>query len=556
MYSSESTDERTPVWQGKRKRYLASLVVFGFIQAVVIMGVSALVAQVFTSIGDNNTGISWLVVLILLAAVSLAILRWAERVFAEHLGQDYIVQVRLRLFRHLMFADQRSAQRFSHGAMALRFVTDLSGLRQWVALGMARLVVIVSTVISILALLAFRQPVLMLFVIGAVLLAVVLCVVIGSKLSISIRAVRKYRARLAATVTDRINTLTTVQACIQERREIRRVRRQSESLYDANLKRAHITGALFGALEAITVLMTGAILVVAGMLVESGQLSLGDVAASMTLLGLLLTPMRDMGRIMDYWKQWQVSNEKIALFLKVHPRYMQSVKSSEAIAPTSDFGNLIAKGVAIEGLLEPSDFSVPAGHHIVLDGGNGSGKTSLLLTIAGVLPLQTGVLTLDGQTLVSDKGERIPVSGIGLVSPDMGLMRGSLKRNLTYANPKASAEDIHRVIRQCDLVDLIQILPRGLDTRLSEGGKNLSVGERKRIVLARTLLMQPRILLLDELDAHLDIRSLAVIEQALTQFRGSVIEVSHHRKLNLHKPGRCLHLDQLHIHERYDCAEY
>ncbi len=548
MWLSNANNSHTPIWQGRRRRHLAGLVALGAVQAVVILGVSALVAQIFAGIGAAGVTAAPLL-LMLVAAVVLALLRWGERVCAEHLGQDYIVQVRLRLFRQLMYADQRAAQRFSHGAMALRFVTDLNGLRQWVALGLARLVVIASTVLIVLAVLAYRQPPLMWLMAAAVVFAVALCTGVGSKLPAVIRPVRKYRARLAATVTDRINTVATVQACLQERREIRRVKQQSQSLYDATIKRAHIVGILYGSLEATTVLATGALLIAASYLVGGGQLTIAEVAAGMTLAGLLLSPLRDMGRIMDYWQQWRIANEKIAAFLQLPKRRLLSARAGKSSSAELECGALTARGISIDGLLEPSDFDIPAGHHIVLDGDNGAGKSSLLLTLAGVLPLQRGVLQLDGQSLVDDKGARLPVSKIGLLSPDLGLMRGSVLRNLTYANPKAGEEDLGRVIHHCDLAGLIRRLPRGLDTHLSEGGKNLSVGERKRIMLARTLLMQPSVLLLDELDAHLDADSLAVIEKALTQFQGTVIEVSHHRKLQICKPMQHWHLRQAQLRQ-------
>ncbi len=541
---------RTPIWQGRRKFYLVSLVVLGILQALVILGVSALVARIFSTLSTGIASSEWIVLLIVLSAVSLAILRWAERVCAEHLGQNYSVQVRLRLFKQLMLSDQRAAQRFSHGAMALRFVTDLSGLRQWVAVGLARLVVVVSTIIVILVILGYQQPVLMLLVAATVLVALLLVVGIGSKLVISIRAVRKYRARLAATVTDRINTVSTVQACIQEKREIRRVRKQSQYLYNATLQRAHVTGALYGALEATSVLATGAVLFMASYLVGSEQITVAEVAGSMTLLGLLLTPMRDTGRIMDYWQQWKISNEKISHFLNLPRRKLPPVRIVPPSSVESNAGHLVAQGFGIEGMLNPCDFDVPAGHHIVLDGKNGSGKTSFLLTIAGVLSLQQGQLELDGNSLIGKHGVRTPVNGIGIVSPDLGLMRGSLLRNLTYANAKVSEQELADIIDRCDLSDLIQRLPNGVNWRLSEGGKNLSLGERKRVLLARALLMHPRLLLLDELDAHLDIHSLKVIEKALRQFDGSVIEISHHRKLDLQKPKSYWYLENLHIHQR------
>lgn len=554
MWLINSLTTNIPIWQGRRKRYLICLVSLGFLQALLILVISSLVAQVFASMNaegtqtnSNNIHMTTPLISMLLAAIGVAFLRWAERVCAEHLGQNYVVQVRLHLFQHLMFADPRGAQRFSHGAMALRFVTDLSGLRQWVALGLARLLVVASTVLIVLIILVYQQPILMLVVTFNVLLAIALCLSIGSKLPKVIRSVRKYRARLAATVTDRINTLTTVQAHIQEHREIHRVRRQSQSLYDATLHRAYIVGGLYGSLEAITVMATTMLLIAASYLVREHSLTIVDIAASMTLLSLLLSPLRDMGRILDYWQQWRIANEKISTFLHLPKRKVKKI--SETSLTNSHLGHIRAHDFTIKNLLEKIDFDIPAGHHTVLEGKNGTGKTSFLFTLAGILPLQSGNLELDGAVLSNAQGERLLTNNIALVSPDVGLMRGSLLRNITYANTKASEQELADIIQHCNLTSIIERLPHGVNSKLSEGGKNLSLGERKRIMLARALLMQPSVLLLDELDAHLDSDSFNIIEHTLAQFPGTVIEVSHQRKLQLQKPMKYWRLQQARIHE-------
>ncbi|TQV86234.1 ABC transporter ATP-binding protein [Exilibacterium tricleocarpae] len=554
MQKSKRVEKPLPIWQGRRRLYLAGLVAMGIAQAVVILGVGMLVARVFTRIGNSpDTGtvadVALPLALIAVAAVVLAVLRWAERVCAEHLGQDYVVQMRLRLFRHLLRANQRVAQRWSHGAMMLRFVTDLNGLRRWVALGLGRLLVIVTTAVVVLGALTYLQPMLAGLIAAVLLIGLLIGGLIGSGLPAPTRAARKYRARLAATVNDRVSTVSTVQAYLQEQREMRRVRRQSKDLYRELLGRAHILGFLQGALEATGVLATAALLIAGLGLVGEGRLTAGDIAGGMTLTGLLLSPLRDLGRIFDYWQQWQISHEKIAGFMRLPARRPRTATPAAVDIPPEGPGHLRARGFAIDGLLEPCDFDIEAGQHIVLEGANGVGKTTLLLTLAGVLPLQRGSLELDGCPLSAYGDMALRRAGIGLVSPDLGLMRGSLARNITYANPGASEQEIAAVIRDCGLAELVESLPGGLKTRLSEGGKNLSLGERKRVMLARTLLIGPRLLLLDEMDAHLDSQSLKLIEAALAHFQGTVIEVSHSHRLSLKKRQRRWLLQERRLNE-------
>ncbi len=548
----KKSTQQTPIWYGKRRQYLIGLVGMGILQAVVITSFSLLIAHLINLTNRiDSLSFSILIIplsLIILAAISLMLLRWGEKVFAEHIGQDYINTVRLKLFKHLLNSDQRASQRFSHGAMMLRFVTDLNGLRRWVSLGLSRLLVIASTAIVTLSLLYYSQPILVALTGTSVIVGLAISLIIGSRLSDKIRAVRKYRSRLAATMNDRIATVGTVQICAQEKRETRRVRRQSQQLYDALLQRAHILGALQGTLEGTIILSTGIVLIAGIMLVANQLIGIGEVVAGMTLVNLLLTPLRDLGRIFDYWKQWQISQEKIAYFLKL-PKRQKMLTPHKQMPLSFDPGRIEAYDLTISGIIKSTNFIVNSGEHILLVGKNGAGKSSFLLNLAGIIPITKGKLIFDGYNINEISSQLLTTGGIGLVSQDLGLMRGSLKRNLTYANSKASPEEIKHIIQRCHLATLIKRLPKGLESQIVEGGKNLSTGERKRILLARTLLNKPKLLLLDEIDANLDKYSIRVIEKILNEFSGTIIQVTHNTYWNFKKPYRIWQLKSQQIHE-------
>ncbi len=548
----KNKNQQTPIWYGKRRHYLIGLVGMGILQAAVITSFSLLIAYLI-NLSNTLTSLSFSIftvplILVVLAAIGLMLLRWGEKVFAEHIGQDYATTVRLKLFKHLLNSDQRASQRFSHGAMMLRFVTDLNGLRRWVSLGLSRLLVITSTTIVTLWLLYYSQPILVALTGTSVILGLIISFTIGHRLSDKIRAVRKYRSRLAATMNDRIATVGTVQICAQEKRETRRVRRQSQQLYDALLQRAHILGALQGTLEGTIILSTGIVLITGIMLVANKIIGIGEVVAGMTLVSLLLAPLRDLGRIFDYWEQWKISQEKITHFLKLPKRQKPSRARKQTSLPF-DPGQIEAYGLTVSGIIKSSDFTINPGEHILLVGQNGVGKSSLLLNIAGIIPITKGKLLFDGHNIHEISHQLLETGGIGLVSQDLGLMRGSLRRNLTYANPKATSEEIKNIIQRCYLSALIKRLPKGLESQIVEGGKNLSTGERKRILLARTLLNKPKLLLLDEIDANLDKHSIKVIEKIVNEFPGTIIQVTHNTYWNFKKPYRIWQLKDQRINE-------
>jgi len=163
---------------------------------------------------------------------------------------------------------------------------------------------------------------------------------------------------------------------------------------------------------------------------------------------------------------------------------------------------------------------------VALVGPNGAGKSTLLSLAARLIDPDEGRVVLDGQDLAKHSLASVR-RAIGMMSPDLPLLRGTIDKNLRYRWPDAPVEEIDRVKALCEIDKVLAELPEGEQTRVTEGGGNLSLGQRQRIALARALLGRPSILLLDEADAHLDHDSRAVLERILAEYRGTVLLVTH-----------------------------
>jgi ATP-binding cassette, subfamily B, bacterial len=169
---------------------------------------------------------------------------------------------------------------------------------------------------------------------------------------------------------------------------------------------------------------------------------------------------------------------------------------------------------------------VPGGDVLAIMGAAGAGKSSLLNLVAGLLDPAEGEVVVDEQPL-AERTLRSRFRAVGMVSRDLPLMRGTLRRNVTYRNPEASYEEINRVLLACHLDQLLARLPEGLDAWLTESGRNISAGERQRIALARALMGDPPILLLDEPTANLDEASKEVFRRVIAHHQGTVLLVTH-----------------------------
>ncbi len=540
------------LWQGASRILLARLVFNGLLQAVVTVAIAWLVRYTFdhhllsaaptalpeTAQAGAGTGLplslGGLAMAFLLTAGVAAWLRLMERADAERLGQDYVHRLRLQLYEHLCRIPPRALQRRSQGGILLRFVGDLGALRQWISLGLSRLVAAsIAIGVTLLALAALNAA-LALVVGGMLALATVASLRLGRPLREAVREARRRRARLTGNISEKLNAMAVVQVCGQARREQHRLERQSRRLREAMILRARLIGWLRAITEGTTVLATAAALVTGVLVVNAGQATPGTVVAAMSLVALLVSPLRDLGRVHEYRQAARVAQQKIDAFLAIPvPRHVlrQGGKGRRTRGDDSRrHGRLVFENVTVEGVLARFSAVVEPdprrGRVIAVVGPNGAGKSTLLALAAGLLDGDEGQVLLDSQP-VARLAPRTLRRRVGMVSPDLPLLRGSIARNLRYRWPKAPAEEIARVSALCGLDALLASLPEGERTRLTDGGRNLSVGQRQRLVMARAILGNPSLLVLDEADANLDPGARKVLQRVIEACRGSVLMATH-----------------------------
>ncbi len=257
--------------------------------------------------------------------------------------------------------------------------------------------------------------------------------------------------------------------------------------------------------------------------VASGAASAGAVVAAMTIVGLLVPFLRDLGRVYEYWHGARVPREKIADFLET-PTLAAVTEDLPELLPGP--GRVEFAGVSVKGALQNFSAIAPAQSVIALVGPNASGKSTLLSLVARLIDADAGSILIDGQDIARHKLSSLR-RAVSMVSPDLSLLRGRLDKNLRYRAPEASAQEVERVFALCGIDGLLRVLPEGGNTRIAEAGMSLSPGQRARIALARALMGNPLVLLLDEADGNLDPHAADIVERIVTNFSGTVILVTH-----------------------------
>ncbi len=518
------------VLSGRRRRRFGYLVANGISQAGVAVATALLVKNGFDRLIAPQAPLPLREAVLFAAGLSLAIafgawLRWRGHLDAEHLGQGYVHALRLRLFRHLARIGAEGARQMSRGAIVLRFVGDLTALRQWISYGLARLTVSGLATVLAIAVLAVIEPVVALAVGIAVTVAAGLALAVGPHLRATTRESRRRRGRLAAQLNDRVANIGVVEAFGQEAKEKRRFDRLSSRLRRALIARARIIG-LLRALSEASASFAGACALFAGALqVGLGLASPGAVVAAMVVAGLLAPRLQDLGRVYEYWNSALIAREKLAQMLALKPVGRRANRGAKlALEPGP--GRIELRGLRLAGLFRGLDATIEAGERVAIVGANGAGKSTLLRLVAGILDPDKGRVQLDGQDIRKRRWEEVR-RAFAMVSPDLPLLRGSLRLNLTYGATAWTGEDLERSVAALGLEALVARLPAGIESRISENGAGLTTGERARIALARAILSKPRVLLLDEADANLDDAARDALETVVEDFAGTVLFITH-----------------------------
>lgn len=277
-----------------------------------------------------------------------------------------------------------------------------------------------------------------------------------------------------------------------------------------------------GTTLAATVLSSLAVLAVlwyGGHLVLAGNLSLGQLMFFTSILGFLVGPLERMSDINIRVQEALIALDRLSEILDLQPE--QPAADADAVAPTRVAGEFVLEGVSFSyghrrPVLRDIDLRIPAGATVALVGETGSGKTTLANLLARFDDPSEGRIFLDGLDLAR-WGLRELRKIVGLVPQETVVFRGKVRDNIALGRPEANGEEIEAAARKADAHDFISRLPDGYESLVGERGSDLSSGERQRLAIARALLSDPKILILDEATSNLDSETEHVIQQTIQE---------------------------------------
>jgi ATP-binding cassette subfamily B multidrug efflux pump len=458
-----------------------------------------------------------ILVLLAVGALLRGYLLYQQRSLSGRIGQRVAARMRDAVWVHLQEVPLDYARRRGPGRLLVRFISDTKAVQRLVSQGMVQLIQDVLFVIGAIAVLTYLNLVVGL---GTTLLLPLIALVfwrINPRVQQASRDTRNRRTRLSAHLNERLTGLAVVKIHGRQREEAKRVRKLNRNVASRGARLATAGGQLQGASAATVALVTALTLGLAAEEVAAGRLSAGYLVTSYALIGLLAPVVQRITIFNRTLQEAQISIERLAQTLAEDPESPQEEEFPEVDVSE---GLVSVEGVSFsypDGTLALDEVSLTAGRGelVALVGPNGAGKSTLLELLPRFRQPTNGRIMIDGQNIADVSLESLR-SKIGFVTQDTPLFDGTIAENVTYGvRGNASEEQIQQAARLAGVDELVASLPDGWETKVREGRRMLSHGQRQRVVLARALAADPSIIVLDEVGSGLDIETQQTLSEQL-----------------------------------------
>ena len=557
---------------GMTRRYRGALI--GFLVTVIIGQIVAVIpAFLFRALLDDAVGskdktlVFWLAVGAVAVAFASAGFGLLQRYYSARVGEGLIYDMRVALFDHVQRLPISFFTRTQTGALTARMNNDVIGAQQAVTNTIGTVIQNVITLainLTVMLRLEWRLTILTLAVLPAFIIPARR---VGRKLQVITREGFNVNASMNNTIAERLNVsgALVVKLFGNHDRERDQFGERAARVRDIGVTTAMYSRVLFAALGFVAAVGTAVVYYVGGRLVISGTITIGTLGALTLLVAQIYQPLTQLTNARVDVLTALVSFERVFEVLDFPALVEDKPGAYELIDPTGKieidhvwFRHPAASEASLASLeegmseldTEPSEWilrdvsvTVEPGEMIALVGPSGAGKTTTAMLIPRIADVEQGSVLLDGHdvrelTLASVR------DAVGFVMQDPHLFHDTIGENLRYSKPDATDNEIMSASTSARIADLVHSLPEGLDTIVGERGYRMSGGEKQRLAIARVLLKQPAIVILDEATSHLDSESEQAIQRALdAALTGRTAIVIAHRLSTIVNADRILVID-------------
>jgi len=455
-----------------------------------------------------------------LAAITVAIwvleslFQYFYGVLWRNLAQTAQHELRMDAYRHIQDLEMQWFSEQSTGGLMAIMNDDVNQLERFLDHGANDLLQVGTTVIVVSGIMFSVAPEVAILAILPVPIIVGGSFLYQRRIGVRYTEVRKEVAELNAILNNNLHGITTIKSFTAEDREAERVSEASESYRNANRSAIRLSASFVPLIRMAILFAFTANLLVGGKYALDGKIGIGEYSVIVFITQRLLWPLTRLGETFDLYQRALASTTRVLDLLDTEVGIVEGETSLESVGGDIRFEGVEFTYPGREEVLKGIDLEVPAGKTIGLVGATGSGKTTLVRLLLRFHDPLNGKASLDGHdvrdlTLDSLRG------AISLVSQTTTLFPGTVRDNVLYGRPGASDEDVVEAAKIAEAIGFIETLPKGWETNIGEDGHRLSGGQRQRIAIARAVLKDAPVLVLDEATSNVDNETEAALQRSI-----------------------------------------
>jgi ABC-type multidrug transport system fused ATPase/permease subunit len=499
-------------------------VIWSFVLAAGGIGATVLIpfltGEAINAIRDHNHHeLTILAIAIVVAGLLRLVLSVFRRLVAGRVSLGVELDLRNSLYGRLQQLELSFFDRQQTGQLMSRATVDLQSVRFFLGYGLIFIAQSLLTIVLASVAMFILQPELAAISLAPVPFVVLVANRYGKKSQPALREAQQRIAELTAEAEENVSGVRVVKAFAQEPRQLDRFKHSTQRVFDQQIYATRIQAFYGSLISFLPNLGLAAILLVGGREVIDGTLNVGSFTAFYAYLLMLISPMRTLGYMLGAAQRATASGARIFQILDRVPQ----ITTPEDAPPLPDGpGRVTLRDVSLtfEGAPHPAlsgiDLDVPAGQTVALVGAMGSGKTALVSLLSRLYDVSSGSVLIDGADVRSVDVVSLR-SQIAVVNDDPFLFSATVHDNIAYARADATREEVERAAEAAQADEFIRRLPKGYDTMVGERGLTVSGGQRQRIAIARAILADPRILILDDATSSVDASTEQEIKLALSE---------------------------------------